>query len=168
MRLPGSFDAAPQARLLIVGDGVLREQVEKQVAKRGLEGKVALCGLKSASEIALYLKAASAFALSSAYEGMPICVLEALASGLPVVSTDVGEISRAVLPGVNGELVAEHEPQVLADAMQNCIRNVDLYRGTPCLDAVEPFSPQTVLRPFYENYRRLAASSVRQAARAGV
>jgi len=147
----------PEARLLIVGDGILRDQVERCIETLGVGAQIALCGLKSATTIARYLKAADLFVLSSAYEGMPICVLEALASGLPVASTDVGEVNRVVHPGVNGELTSLHEPDDLAEAMLHCMANAKQYRGAPCYAAVEQFSPQIVLHPIYENYRRLGA-----------
>lgn len=149
----------PETRLLLVGDGVLRGQVEKRVGDLNLTSHVAMCGLKSAAEVARYLKAANVFILSSAYEGMPISVLEALSSGLPVASTDVGEVSRVVEPGVNGELTAIHEPGTVAEAMERCMRNAEAYRGRPCYGAIARFTPQKVLSPIYENYRRLAASS---------
>jgi glycosyltransferase involved in cell wall biosynthesis len=151
----------PDARLLLVGDGVLRDQVEKRIKAYGLERQIMLCGLKPAQAIAGYLQASDVFVLPSAYEGMPICVLEALGSGLPVVATDVGEISRVVQPGVNGELVAVHEPDHVAAGMAKCLHAAERYRGQASYNAVTEFTPEKVLLPIYENYRRLARNSVR-------
>lgn len=151
--------STPDARLLVVGDGVLREQVEKRIRVHGLATQVVLCGVKPASTISTYLKAADIFLMPSAYEGMPISVLEALGSGLPVVATDVGEISRVVRPGVNGELVTIHEPDQFADAMAKGLNNAELYRGRASYDAVLDYTPQKVLIPFYDNYRNLARIS---------
>lgn len=153
--------STPEACLLMVGDGILRDQVEKRIRAFGLESRIVLCGLKPAAVIGNYLKASDVFVLPSAYEGMPICVLEALGSGLPVMATDVGEISRVVLPGVNGELVAVHEPAQVAEAMAKCLNNAELYRGHPSYHAVIDFTPEKVLGPIYENYRRLASKSSR-------
>jgi glycosyltransferase involved in cell wall biosynthesis len=151
---------APDTRLLLVGDGVLREQVEKRIEGHGLQKQVVLCGLKPAWVIAGYLHASDVFVLTSAYEGMPICVLEALGSGLPVVSTDVGEISRVVRSGVNGELVTVHEPDYVAAAMAKCLEASERYRGQASYEAVTEFTPEKVLLPIYDNYRRLARTSV--------
>ena len=153
------YGTTPEARLLMVGEGVLREQVEKRVAVHGMAGKIVLCGLKPASVIAGYLQASDVFALPSAYEGMPICVLEALGSGLPVVATDVGEVSRVVKSGVNGHLVTVHDPEHVAEGMANCLNNTERYRGRPSSDAVAEFTPEKVLLPIYENYRRLARNA---------
>lgn len=147
----------PHSRLLLVGDGVLRDEVTARIKTHGLERHVALCGLKPAEEVARLLKASDVFVLSSGYEGMPICILEALGSGVPVAATEVGEISRVVRSGVNGELVAVHTADALAAAMAACIDNLAHYRGRPCLDAVGEFTPAKILLPIYENYRRLAA-----------
>ena len=147
----------PEACLLIVGDGVLRGQVERRIKGLDLNSQIVLCGVKSPADIARYLKAADVFVLSSTYEGMPICILEALGSGLPVASTDVGEISRVVHPGVNGELTVVHEPDKVAETMETCLRYTKQYRGVPCSEAVTEFTPLKVLSPIYENYRKLAA-----------
>ncbi len=149
----------PDVRLLMVGDGVLRDQIEERLQQFQLESAVKLCGVKRAPDISRYLQSADTFVLSSAYEGMPMCVLEALGSGLPVVTTDVGEVARAVKSGVNGEIVSEHDPNALANAIMRCRENIETYRGEPCLSAVQQYTPEKVLAPIYENYRRLAAQS---------
>lgn len=155
--------AMPDLRLLFIGDGVLRRQVEQRAARYGLESNVCFGGVKPPREIATCLQASDLFVLSSAYEGMPIVVLEALGSGLPVAATDVGEVSRVVQPGRNGELVAAQEPDSLAEAIRTCRENIQRYRGRPCTDAVQPYTPQHVLMPIYDNYRRLAGQPLLQA-----
>ena len=155
-------ESMPDARLLLIGDGVLRGQIEDRLKRYGLEPAVMLCGVKPPPEVARYLQSADAFVLSSAYEGMPISVLEALGSGLPVVSTDVGEVARVVHPGINGELVSVHDADSLVCAIRHCRESIERYRGKPCTDAVQDFTPAKVLRPIYENYRRLAAKPAGQ------
>jgi glycosyltransferase involved in cell wall biosynthesis len=149
-------------RLLFVGDGNLRQNVEALIAKYGLENQVLVAGIRGSERVATYLKGADVFVLSSDYEGMPMCVLEALACGLPVASTDVGEVALVVSPGVNGELLSVHEPEQLADSMGRCLRNAERYRGRHCTDAIQDFLPEKVLKPIYENYQKLAAEGRRQ------
>jgi glycosyltransferase involved in cell wall biosynthesis len=72
---------------------------------------VLFAGLRTPAQVADLLRLSDCFALTSAYEGMPMCVLEALGCGIPVVSTRVGEIARVVRPGVTGELVAPRAPE---------------------------------------------------------
>lgn len=143
------------ARLIFVGEGDLREQLMRLVRQYNIDSHVVIAGIRSSKEVAAYLKGADVFVLSSEFEGMPISVLEALGCGLPVVSTDVGEIRRVVSPGKNGEIVTVFDQDHLADAMTHCFLNVTRYRGEPCTTAVQDFMPEKVLEPIYENYRRL-------------
>ena len=145
------------ARLLFVGDGNLRHAVDALIAKYDLENRILVAGIRGSDKVATYLKGADVFVLSSDYEGMPICVLEALACGLPVASTDVGEVARVVSPGVNGELLSVHEPDQLAHAMAKCLKYAEKYRGEPCTVAILDFLPEKVLKPIYDNYQKLAA-----------
>jgi glycosyltransferase involved in cell wall biosynthesis len=146
----------PDTTLLMIGDGVLRERVESRIRELRLEKKIILCGVKPAEKIATYLRGADVFVLPSAYEGMPISVLEALGSGLPVVATKVGEIPRVVKSGVNGELVDVHEPDSVAKAMMLCLENLSEYRGEPSWRSAMDFTPKSVLKNIYSNYRRIA------------
>jgi len=146
-------------RLLMVGDGQLRGEIENFARKCGLQDKIILCGVRTPEVVARYLHGADTFVLSSAYEGMPMCVMEALGCGLPVVSTDVGEIGRVVRHGINGELVSKHDAMSLANAILHCLANLDQYRGEPCVKAVQNLTPQEVLAPIYDNYRQLAGNA---------
>jgi glycosyltransferase involved in cell wall biosynthesis len=140
-----------------------RLEVEQRIAEYGLESEVRLLGVQPARTIAAFLQASDLFVLSSAYEGMPIVVLEALGTGLPVAATDVGEVSRVVRSGINGELVAAQDAGSLANAIRVCRGNVGRYRGRPCVETVRAYTPQYVLAPIYDNYRRLATRPALQA-----
>jgi glycosyltransferase involved in cell wall biosynthesis len=146
----------PEASLVMVGDGVLREQIAKRSAELGLEGKLIMAGLRSASEVAKLLRVADIFILSSAYEGMPMCVLEALGSGVPVATTGVGEVHRVVKPGINGAIASERSAAALAEAIVTCYKHRAQYAGEACTAAVAEYVPERVLAPLYDNYRRLA------------
>jgi glycosyltransferase involved in cell wall biosynthesis len=146
----------PDLHLVVIGDGNLRGRVEAEVATLELAGRVALLGVRGATEIARWLKVSDLFVLSSAYEGMPIAVLEALATGLPVVSTDVGEIRLLVKSNVNGEISPGRTAEHLAEAMIRALRNVEKLRGSSCVAAVQPYLPQRVLGLMYDNHRRQA------------
>jgi glycosyltransferase involved in cell wall biosynthesis len=151
----------PDLRLVLIGDGVLRSEAEASLRALGVSDRVLLAGLQPAAEVARYLNAADLFVLTSAYEGMPMSVLEALGVGLPVCSTDVGEVRRAVTSGVNGQLVHDRTPEAIARALTVCLEHLDRYRGAPALEAARVFVPERILAPFYANYRRLARRPAR-------
>lgn len=141
--------------LLFIGDGVLRDKLEQRVATEGLARRVRFLGLRSAAEISRNLHAADCFALSSAYEGMPMALLEALGAGLPVITTPVGEVRRVVINGVNGEIAQDRTLQSFAHSLDQVCRNPRQYTVANCTSSVEFFTPSTVLAPVYENYRAL-------------
>jgi glycosyltransferase involved in cell wall biosynthesis len=145
--------AAPNLHLAIVGDGVLRSRVEEAVRALGLVTHVHFLGVRPPLKIAEILRAADIYVLSSAYEGMPIALLEALATGLPVVSTDVGEVRLVVREGVNGQISTARDPRSFADAILNVLRCVEILRGAPCGLAVGQYRPEPVLENIYANHR---------------
>ena len=82
------------------GDGVLRPSVVKEVSRLGLNDKIRFLGWRN--DIACVLSTIDILLLTSRWEGLPIVILEALASGIPVVATDVGGVSELVINGING------------------------------------------------------------------
>ncbi len=145
--------------LVVVGDGGLRGELESFVRGHGLDRRIALVGPQPQPRVADWLRAADLFVLSSAYEGMPMSVLEALGCGLPVATTDVGEVRRVVRPGVNGDIAGSHSVDDLARAVAHSLDRLDTYAGAPCTEAVAEYVPNKVLAPVYETYRVLAARS---------
>jgi glycosyltransferase involved in cell wall biosynthesis len=150
------INSGKRVKLVYVGDGVLRADLETYINDADLGDSVTLAGLKSPAEVAEIVSASDLFALSSAYEGMPMCVLEALGAGVPVASTDVGEVKRVVKNEINGAVISERSETALADAIAHCFDNLQDYAGKPCLDAVDEYTPRKVLQPLFENYRNLA------------
>jgi N-acetylglucosaminyldiphosphoundecaprenol N-acetyl-beta-D-mannosaminyltransferase len=91
---------------------------------------------------------------------MPMALLEALGCGLPAAATDVGEVRRVLLPGVNGAIAAARDAEAFALALVDVLTNAAAWRGAPALAAVAPFQPADVLAPAYERYRELGRDAV--------
>jgi glycosyltransferase involved in cell wall biosynthesis len=142
---------------LVVGDGVLRPRLERDVQQAGLGAHVRWAGLRSPAEIAGILQACDVYALSSAYEGMPMALLEALGSGLPVATTDVGEVRRVVHSGINGAIAANRSVDAFSECLRQVIDRAALWRGEPAVRAVAPYHPKLVLGPVYDGYREMGA-----------
>jgi glycosyltransferase involved in cell wall biosynthesis len=98
--------------LAIIGEGDLRESLAAYAADLGVSEYVSL--VKETRKIDYFYGAIDIFCLSSDSEGMPLTLLEALASGVPVVSTEVGGISEVIESGKNGYLVPKGSAEFLA------------------------------------------------------
>lgn len=113
----------PEARLDLVGDGPLAEKCRALVRQHGLGDRVQLHGVQSSQFVARLMQEASLFvqhsvtATSGDTEGLPVAVLEAMASALPVVSTRHSGIPEAVDDDVTGLLVDEHDVDGMAAAI---------------------------------------------------
>jgi glycosyltransferase involved in cell wall biosynthesis len=94
-RLLDACAGASGVHLLVVGDGEERPALERRAAAPDLEGRVHFAGYQA--DPAPFYRAMDLFALASDSEQMPLCLVEAMASGLPVAATDVGDV-RAMLP----------------------------------------------------------------------
>ena len=108
----------PTASLVIVGSGTDAPQVSAQAADLGLDGAVVLLGRRN--DVPRLLAASDLFVSASLWEGLPVALLEAMAAGLPVVATGVGEVPRVVVDGT-GVVVPPGAPAQLAAAMRSLL-----------------------------------------------
>ena len=105
----------PEVVLLIAGDGPLRPAMEALARNLDIAERVRFLGLRQ--DIPELMNAADAYVMSSSWEGLPMVLLEASATGLPIVATDVGGNSEVVSHGQTGFLVPPKDLEVLAQAM---------------------------------------------------
>lgn len=104
--------------LEVVGDGPLRELLERRVEELGLAGSVRFSGWSSEAGVIAAIEASQALVLPSFAEGLPVALMEAMARGRPVVATAVGGVAELVAPGKNGWLVAPGSVERLGDALE--------------------------------------------------
>ena len=142
-------------RLLIVGDGALAASLRQVARDLRVADKITFTGAQPVAQVAGLLRSGDVFAMSSAFEGMSMSLLEAMGCGLPVVSTDVGEVRRLVVPGRNGEIAAGHTVAQYAAALRACLVNRAAYAGPPAVAAAARFVPAVVLEELFDTYRRL-------------
>jgi glycosyltransferase involved in cell wall biosynthesis len=105
----------PNARLVLVGEGPELRGIQELLRLHRLEAHVRLLGLRN--DVARLLPGADLFLLTSISEGIPLTVIEAMAAGLPVVSTRVGGLPEVVEEGRTGLLVPSGDPARLAQAI---------------------------------------------------
>ncbi len=147
----------PKTLLLIAGDGPLRESMENMAQGLGIERHVKFLGIRR--DIPRLMNAADAYAMSSSWEGMPMVLLEASATGLPIVATDVGGNREVVLDGVTGFLVPPKDSEALAQAMLRLMtlpRDVRGHMGERARQYIEKkFSIERIIDRWEELYREL-------------
>lgn len=103
-------------RLTLVGDGELREVIEKKVQHLGISDYVDFLGVRK--DIPNLLSNSDVFLMSSEWEGLPLTLLEAMASGLPIVATNVGGIPDVVEEEINAILVPNKDHKVFYQAIK--------------------------------------------------
>lgn len=100
----------PKAKIAIVGTGELEEFTREKIREKGLENNVVFCGfMKNPLKI---MASSKVMVMTSEYEGLPMAVLEAMALGVPVVSTPVDGLKDVILNGYNGYLEDQNEKLV--------------------------------------------------------
>jgi len=107
--------------MVLVGDGELRSRIEAIVRERGLGQVVRLAGWQDRAGVQGILRSCRALVVSSRGEGLPVVIMEAMALGRPVISTDVGGISELVVDGETGRLVPAGDAERLAAAMRDVL-----------------------------------------------
>jgi glycosyltransferase involved in cell wall biosynthesis len=119
--------AHPTARLVLIGDGSLRESLESLASGLGITASVTFTGALPFEEIPRYLKAADVFAFASVTETQGLVTLEAIAAGLPVVAVD-GPGTRDVVEHGKQALLAANDPDALARGLDELLTNAELRR----------------------------------------
>ncbi|HEX2531234.1 MAG TPA: glycosyltransferase family 4 protein [Burkholderiaceae bacterium] len=147
----------PNLKLLLGGDGKL-ERVKEEAESLGIGSHVEILGWVSGEDKSELLKRASIYVLPSYAEGLPMSVLEAMACGLPIVSTPVGGIPEVVTDGVEGYLVPPGDVAALVGALDRLLSDGDLRRrmGEAARHRAEnTFSVERVLPQLESLYREL-------------
>lgn len=109
-------------KLVFVGDGPLRPEIETLIARHGLQDHIEITGWASNTEVQQHILASRAMVLPSFAEGLPVVIMEALALERPVLSTYVAGIPELVEPGVCGWLVPPGSVEALTAAMRTALQ----------------------------------------------
>ncbi len=118
--------AASATHLVLIGEGAERADIERLASQEGVAEQVTFLGPLAQAVVADWIAASDVLCLPSHAEGSPNVVVEALASGIPVVASRVGGIPDLVSDGVNGLLVPPADPALLANALTRALdRNWD-------------------------------------------
>lgn len=113
--MPPLLASYPELHLILVGDGGIRHELEEQVRADGLSGRIHFLG--SRSDVPELLSASDYFVLPSLWEGLPMALIEAMASSLPIVATEVSGSKQVMIPGETGLIVSPGDASVLEEAL---------------------------------------------------
>lgn len=111
----------PDATLTIVGDGSDRTALRQQAAGLGLTDRVTFTGSLDQRRVAARMAGADLLVLPSFAEGLPVVLMEAMASGMPVIASNVAGTPELVENGVTGTLIEPGDPRALAKGMADCL-----------------------------------------------
>ena len=146
----------PQSKLLIVGEGRLRPNLEKLCEEFGLEDRVLF--LSHRRDVPSILNLLDIFILPSRSEGCSLSILEAMAAGKAVVATNVGGNPELVLNGQTGLLVPPSQPDKLAEKMIFLLKNEELRKkmgGEGKKRVKERFSRESMIKNYEELYSQI-------------
>lgn len=143
-------------RLLLLGDGPLRNEIENKIKELNLEESIELKG--NVSNVEYYLAKSDVFVLPSTYEGLPLTILEAMAAGLPIIATSVGGVPDIV--NSNGILTEPGDNESLISAMTELINNKELRfkMGEISKSEVQKYDISKVTFKYEELYKKYAKS----------
>jgi glycosyltransferase involved in cell wall biosynthesis len=143
-------------KVLVAGEGTLRQELEAQVASLELGDRVSFLGMRL--DVETIMAALDVFVLCSKSEGLSNTILEAMASGVPVVATDVGGAQELLEPGVHGLIVPPQDTAALAVAIAELVADHPRRAAMSAanrLRTTTEFSLEAMVRAYEELYVRL-------------
>ena len=153
-------DDFPKARLVIIGDGPVKSNLMRLSGELNLDASLLWLGERN--DIPDLLRSLDLFVQTSVFEGMSNTILEAMASGLPIVATDTGGNPELVSTGENGTLVQVGDVQRLGDALQRYLADPTLRRNHGSqsrLRSVNYFDLSLMAARYAEMYEALTSAS---------
>lgn len=148
-------------RLIIIGDGPLLSCLRSKVIDAGIADVVWLPGARN--DIAALMQTFSVFAMTSIAEGTPVVVLEAMASGLPVIATKVGGMPEVIMDNVTGKLVPASDPHAFASVISEYVLAPELVtrHGAAGRQRIEStYSIEAMLDAYTSLYDTLCAAKI--------
>ena len=151
-------DRRPNLVVLMVGDGELRQQLEARAAALGMAGNVRFLGWRR--DLATIYAATDVFALTSRNEGTPVALIEAMASGVPGVATNVGGVPTVIADGSMGVLVERDDEAAFVAGVMRLLDAPDrsAMAARARAHVFAHFDSQRLLRDIERLYRQLLAS----------
>ena len=145
----------PNARYILVGDGELRQSLEARAQSLGIADQVEFAGQHP--EAISFIKQLDVFVLPSLYEGLSTVLMESMACGIPVITTDIPGTNELIKDDVNGWLVPPKQPQPLARAIIFALRDSEARQRIACqaLETVKKYHIDKITSEYESLYQQL-------------
>ena len=145
----------PRAKLIIIGDGEQYETLHTLISRGNLSYNVLLLGSRPNEEIPKYMQSSHLFLLTSLSEGFALTLLEAMACGLPIISTPVGIAPEIINSWNNGRLIPFMDPDAISSTLIELIENPDLCHlySQNSIHAAKEYSWSSVSEKYLCEYR---------------
>ena len=154
-------------RLVMIGDGVLKDRMMSHAEKIGVKDRVSFLGYKSHNEVLDEMRKMDVLVVPSLSESFGLVAIEAMSVGLPVVASSVGGLASVVYDGITGRLVPSGDPEALADAVNYILDDNDRYISmqNACIKrAKEHYSVEAMTNEYFELFDKVLLWKVRKQA----
>lgn len=147
----------PTSKLIIIGDGNIRQELENLANSLGIEKNVEFIGEVPNYDIPKYLASVNIYLLTSSREGFSLSLLEAMAFGLPIISTPVGIAQNILDKCSNGYLVPMRDPHAIYEAVVKIVENPDikLMFSKNSADKAQEYSWGRIIKRYEKEYNRI-------------
>jgi glycosyltransferase involved in cell wall biosynthesis len=139
----------PTVHLLMAGEGEMADLLQQEIETLGLTQRITLLGATPRAEMAKLYRLAQVLVLTSVYEGLPVTVLEALASGTPIATTDCGDTPR-LLTADSGLVCPDRSPKTIASTLRHLLDHPEKFPVAACVQAAVPYGAKAAIRPIYD------------------
>jgi len=145
----------PQTRLLIAGTGSLKNNLLIKIKKNNLQKRVFFHGPVSPKILSNIMKISDILLSTSAFEGMSRSILEALACGIPVVATDVGEADKIIRNSISGFISKDRNPETIGKLIIRVLKQKKNFKVENCVESIKNYTADVILGNFYREYEKL-------------
>jgi glycosyltransferase involved in cell wall biosynthesis len=140
----------PQCTLYVIGDGPEKERLQEYSLSLGLRDKAIFLSSLPREKVALYLSAADAFVTGTRFEAISVALLEAIAVGLPAVTTLVNGAEEIIRNGINGYILDTRDPSEMATRIIECVGARADTMSQNALDSAKTFFPEKIIPKLME------------------
>jgi glycosyltransferase involved in cell wall biosynthesis len=155
--MPDIVAEFPEAKLAIIGNGPQKRELEAKITELKLEASVGLTGRLDQRELFEYIKAADLFVLNTGYEGLSHQILETMAIGTPVITTDVGGNPEIIKHGKNGILLRPNDRKAFTQAIIEMLgeRAISFMIAKEAKKTVAQFTDEAMLEKISQELKKI-------------